>query len=43
MEKIKLIELFSGLGAQIAAFKRLNIPCEVIGISEIDKYSDRIP
>ena len=39
MEKIKLIELFSGLGAQIAAFKRLNIPCEVIGISEIDKYA----
>lgn len=39
MEKIKLIELFSGLGAQIAAFKRLNIPCEVVGISEIDKYA----
>jgi hypothetical protein len=29
---ITINELFSGLGAQIAAFKRLNIPCEVVGI-----------
>lgn len=36
---ITINELFSGLGAQVAAFKRLNIPCEVIGISEIDKYA----
>jgi DNA (cytosine-5)-methyltransferase 1 len=36
---ITINELFSGLGAQIAAFKRLNIPCEVVGISEIDKYA----
>ena len=31
--------LFSGIGAQEAALKRLNIPFEVVGISEIDKYA----
>ena len=36
---ITINELFSGIGAQVAAFKRLNIPYEVIGISEIDKYA----
>lgn len=39
MQKIKIIELFSGIGAQVAAFKRLQIPYEVVGISEIDKYA----
>ena len=32
-------ELFSGIGAQVAAIKRLGIPYRVIGISEIDKYA----
>lgn len=36
---ITINELFSGLGAQVAAFKRLNIPYKVVGISEIDKYA----
>jgi DNA (cytosine-5)-methyltransferase 1 len=36
---IKIIELFSGIGAQVAALKRLGIPYEVVGISEIDKYA----
>ena len=36
---ITINELFSGIGAQVAAFKRLNIPYEIIGISEIDKYA----
>lgn len=36
---ITINELFSGIGAQVAAFKRLNIPYEVIGISEIDNYA----
>lgn len=36
---ITINELFSGIGAQVAAFKRLNIPYKVIGISEIDKYA----
>lgn len=36
---IKINELFSGIGAQVAAFKRLQIPHEVVGISEIDKYA----
>lgn len=37
--KISIIELFAGVGAQVAALKRLNIPFEVVGISEIDKYA----
>lgn len=36
---ITINELFSGIGAQVAAFKRLNIPYKVIGISEIDKFA----
>lgn len=36
---ITINELFSGIGAQVATFKRLNIPYKVIGISEIDKYA----
>lgn len=36
---ITINELFSSIGAQVAAFKRLNIPYKVIGISEIDKYA----
>lgn len=36
---ITINELFSGIGAQVAAFKRLNISYKVIGISEIDKYA----
>lgn len=36
---ITINELFSGIGAQVAAFKRLQIPHEVVGISEIDKYA----
>lgn len=39
MRKIKIIELFSGIGAQVAALKRLGLPYEVVGISEIDKYA----
>lgn len=31
--------LFSGIGAQEAAFKRLGLDFEVVGISEIDKYA----
>lgn len=36
---ITINELFSGIGAQVTAFKCLNIPYKVIGISEIDKYA----
>lgn len=32
-------ELFSGIGAFRKALERLNIPHEIIGISEIDKYA----
>lgn len=36
---LKIIELFSGIGAQVAALKRLGVDYEVVGISEIDKYA----
>ena len=36
---LKVIELFSGIGAQVAALKRLGIDYKVVGISEIDKYA----
>lgn len=35
MEKLKVIELFSGIGAPRMALKSLGIDHEVIGISEI--------
>ena len=36
---LKVIELFSGIGAQRQALKDANIEHEIIGISEIDKYA----
>lgn len=36
---IKVIELFAGVGAQRAALTAANIPHEVVGISEIDKFA----
>ena len=38
-ETLKVIELFAGVGCQRQALKNANIPHEVIGISEIDKYA----
>lgn len=35
-EKITVNELFSGIGAQVSALKRLGIPCEVKHTSDID-------
>lgn len=35
----KVIELFSGIGAQRKALENIGIPHKVIGISEIDKYA----
>lgn len=39
MEKIKVIELFSGLGAQRRGLELAGIDHEVVAISEIDKYA----
>lgn len=39
LKMIKVIELFSGIGAFRKALQRLNIEHEVIGISEIDKFA----
>ena len=39
MKKIRLIELFSGIGAQSKALEKLNIDFEVVGYSEIDKFA----
>lgn len=36
---IKLLELFGGIGACTQAFKRCNIPHEVVDYVEIDKYA----
>lgn len=36
---ISVNELFSGIGAFRKALERLNIPHEIVGISEIDKYA----
>jgi DNA (cytosine-5)-methyltransferase 1 len=36
---IKMFEAFSGIGTQAMALKKLNIPYEIIGYSEIDKYA----
>lgn len=38
MTKLKVIELFAGIGAQREALKRAGIEHEVVAISEIDKY-----
>lgn len=37
--KISIIELFAGIGAQVAALKRLGVDYKTVGISEIDKYA----
>ena len=39
MEKIKILELFGGIGACTKAFKRLGIDFEVADYVEIDKYA----
>ena len=35
---LKVIELFSGIGAQTQALKNINLPAQTVAISEIDKY-----
>ena len=39
MKKIKIIELFAGVGSQAMALRNIGIDYEVIGISEIDKFA----
>ena len=39
MKKLKVIELFAGIGSQAMALRNLGIEHEVIGISEIDKFA----
>lgn len=38
---ITMNELFSGIGAQKSAMDRLGIDCNVVGISDIDKYANQ--
>jgi site-specific DNA-cytosine methylase len=38
---MKILELFSGYGTATFALKRLNIPHEVVGYSDIDKYANQ--
>jgi len=39
IQMIKLLSLFTGIGAFEKALKNLNIPYELVGFSEIDKYA----
>ena len=39
MQKIKVIELFAGIGSQAMALRNIGIDHEIIGISEIDKFA----
>ena len=39
MNRIKVIELFAGIGSQAMALRNIGIDYEVIGISEIDKFA----
>ena len=39
MQKIKIIELFSGIGSQAMALRNIGLDYEVVGISEIDKFA----
>lgn len=39
MRKIKVIELFAGVGSQAMALRNIGVDYEVIGISEIDKFA----
>lgn len=36
---LRLFSLFSGIGAFEKALERLNIPYELVGFSEIDKFA----
>lgn len=39
MNRIKVIELFAGVGSQAMALRNIGIDYEVLGISEIDKFA----
>ena len=39
MEKLKVLELFSGIGACSKALERLGIDYEIVDSVEIDKYA----
>ena len=36
---IRLLSLFTGIGAFESALKSLNIPYELVGFSEVDKFA----
>lgn len=36
---IRLLSLFTGIGAFETALRNLNIPYELVGFSEIDKFA----
>lgn len=41
MDNIKVLSLFSGVGTDNFALKRLGLPFECIGFSDIDKYANK--
>ena len=38
---MKILSLFSGIGAFEKALTNLNVPFELVGYSEIDKYASK--
>ena len=41
MEKLKVLSLFSGIGAFEKALEKLEIPYELVNYCEIDKYASK--
>ncbi len=40
MDKLKVIELFAGVGTQAQALKNIGVDCEIVATSDIDKYAN---
>ena len=41
LEKLKVIELFAGVGSQRMALRNIGVEHEVVGISEFDKFAEK--
>ena len=41
-EKLKVFDMFSGIGGFALGLKKSNLPHEIVGFSEIDPYAERI-
>ena len=41
MEKLRVLELFGGIGSATQAFKKIKIPFEIVDYIEIDEFAVR--